>query len=107
VARLIVLVQRPYHLSEEEAERWLRSQAEELARSAEVRRVDVTRLASVSLRFGREWDWLLELYLERGEDAQRAVREPACAGLLADLRVLGMKPSVAVVERTVTVAGPD
>ena len=96
MSRLIVLAQRPYHLSVAEAEEWLRAQVVELAGLGGVLRVDMTRLASASLRFGREWDWLLEVHLDAAVDAQHTLREPACTGLLADLRLLGMRPAVAI-----------
>ena len=100
-----MLVQRPYHLTSEESEEWLRSQAEELARITGVRFVDMTRLASVSLGFGREWDWLLEAHLDADMDPLHTVRDAACAGLLADLRLLGMRPAVVITERTATLEG--
>jgi hypothetical protein len=107
VTRVIVLVQRPYHLTEQESEAWLHSQAAALARVKGVQRVDLTRLAHVSWRFAREWDWLYELYLHPDQDPQQAVLDPVCDGLLADLRLLGMRPSVALAVDTVTVKGAD
>jgi len=106
VARLILLVQHPYHLSTEEAAEWLRTQAEEYSRTSGVRRVRVSRLSSLSLQFGREWDWMFELELE-GEGAPgREVRTEIAAGLLGDLRVLGMRSSVALVEPAAWLEGP-
>jgi hypothetical protein len=96
VSRVLVLVQRPYHLTDQESEQWLHSQAAEFAQLGGVRSVDVVRLESASWKFAREGDWLLELHIERGEHPARILNEPTCVALLADLRVLGMRPSVAV-----------
>ena len=98
-----MLVQRPYHLTSEESEQWLRRQAEMLAAVAGVRGVDMTPLSSASLRFGREWDWLLEIHLQPDVNPHDTVRSNACAGLLADLRLLGMRPAVAIADRTASV----
>jgi hypothetical protein len=97
MSRVLVLVQRPYHLNEEEAERWLSSQADQFAELDGVNRVELTRLESASWKFAREGDWLLELHLEPTASAHRILNGPTCVALLGDLRVLGMRPAVAVV----------
>ena len=99
-ARLLILAQCPHHLRPDEAETWLRSELDELPRDG-VERVELAPLASVSLRFGRHWDWLVELHWASDAAAARALEGPACLTLLGDLRLLGMRPSVAFVsERT-------
>ena len=71
-----------------------------LARMESVRRVEVTRLQSPALRGGRDWEWLVEMYCDDGEDAARAARHEACRDLVADLRLLGMNPSLVLADAT-------
>ena len=42
------------------------------------------------------WDWVCELHLLDGADAGDCLKHPACAEWLGDLRLLGMRPMVAV-----------
>ena len=78
----------------------MREQVALLARMESVRRVEVTRLQAPALRGGRDWEWLIEMYCDRGEDAARAARDDACRDLVADLRLLGMKPSLVLADGT-------
>jgi hypothetical protein len=105
VARLLLFVGRPNALSETEAVRWMREQAAPLARMEPVSRVEVTRLQAPALHGGRDWQWLIEMYCERGEDAARAARDEACRDLVADLRLLGMRPSLVLADGTDPIAG--
>jgi hypothetical protein len=98
MARLLLFVGRPNALSETEAVRWMREQVAPLARMEPVSRLEVTRLQAPALRGGRDWEWLIEMYCERGEDAARAARDPACRDLVADLRLLGMHPSLVLAD---------
>ena len=100
MARLLLFVRRPNALSEKEADRWIRAQVAPLARMESVRRVEMTRLQAPALRGGRDWEWLIEMYCERGEDAARAARDEACRDLVADLRLLGMNPSLVLADGT-------
>jgi hypothetical protein len=94
----LLFVGRPYALSESEEVRWMREQVALLARMESVRRVEVTRLQAPALRGGRDWEWLIEMYCDRGEDAARAARDDACRDLVADLRLLGMNPSLVLAD---------
>jgi hypothetical protein len=105
MARLLLFVQRPSVLSDGEATRWILEQAAPLARIDAVRRADVTRLQAPALRGGRDWQWLIEMYCERGEDAARAARDDACRELVADLRLLGMQPSLILADGTEPLEG--
>jgi hypothetical protein len=100
VARLLLFVGRPSALSETEAVRWMREQVAPLAGMESVRRVEVTRLQAPALRGAKDWQWLIEMHCDRGEDALRAARDEACRDLLADLRLLGMQPSLVVADGT-------
>jgi hypothetical protein len=93
----MIFVQRPRHVSAEEAEDWLRGELEPVAGDG-VRGIELKRLASPGLRFSDTWSWMLELDCRDAEAARRAVEEGPGLLLLADLRLLGMRPSVALVE---------
>jgi hypothetical protein len=102
VARVVILWTRPYHLSAEEADAWTRREAKRLLALDGVERAELTRLESAPLRQTREWDWMLELHLRDGSTAHRCVDEPTCADWLLDLRLLGMHPTVVVVDDSTT-----
>ena len=97
MTRLIVLVGTPYHLRAAEAEEWLRGEASGLATVDRVRCALLSPLASPSLRWGNQWGWLIEIECESPDDADRVVRDGAWTALIGDLRLLGMRPTVAVV----------
>jgi hypothetical protein len=100
IARLMLFVRRPYHLSQEEAERWMRSEAAPLTRSAAVTSVEVSEVRSPGAPGGSDWDWLIEMSFQGADDAARAAREEACRDLIAEMRLLGMHPSLALVDGT-------
>jgi hypothetical protein len=102
VARLVILWTRPYHLSAEEADGWTRREAARLLALEGVERAELTRLDSAPSRHVLEWDWMLDLHLRDGIDARRCVEEQACEDWLLDLRLLGMRPAVVVVEESTT-----
>jgi len=101
----MLFVRRPYHLSEHEADRWMRSQAAALAAARPVKSVELSRLQSPAARSGGDWDWLIEMHLSRAEDALHAAREPVCRDLVGDLRLLGMNPSLLLVDGTRPLVG--
>jgi hypothetical protein len=105
MARLLLFVQRPSVLSEGDATRWMLHQAAPLARIEAVGRVEVARLQAPALRGGRDWQWLIEMHCERAEDAVRAARDGACRDLVADLRLLGMQPSLILADSAEQVEG--
>jgi hypothetical protein len=98
VTRLLVLCARPAHLTGDEADEWLRSEVRELLADHGVTRIDFVLLASASVAWGRQWDYLIEIDLRDGTNPNALVRSPSCAGLLGDLRLLGMRPTVLVVD---------
>ncbi len=98
VTRLLVLCSRPLHLAADDADKWLESELRGLLANDLVARIDFVALASASLAWGRQWDYLLEIDLREGSDPNVVVRSPACSGLLGDLRLLGMRPTVLVAD---------
>jgi DNA-binding transcriptional LysR family regulator len=93
----MIFVEHPRHVSSEEAESWLEGELEPLGGNG-VARVRLRRLRSASLNFGETWAWMVELECRDVEAAREALREGAGLAFLADLRMLGMRPSVALVE---------
>ena len=98
MARLLVLVSPPRRLSVAEAEDWLRQELAPVVRAAGLRSAALCRLASASSGSHQEWGWLVELDFETAGCARGAVREEAWRMLLGDLRLVGMSPTVALVE---------
>jgi len=97
---LLLFARRPYHLSDEEADGWMRGQAASLSDAPGVAGVELSRLKSPSARAGASWDWLIEMHLEHPEDAAGAVRDAVCQDLVADLRLLGMHPRLVLADGT-------
>jgi hypothetical protein len=97
VTRVIILVGTPEHLRAAEAEEWLRGEASALGTADGVRRAVISPLGSPSLRRGNEWGWLIEIDCQDPDGADRVVRDGAWTALMGDLRLLGMRPTVAVV----------
>lgn len=98
VTRLLVLCGRPLHLAADDADRWLESEVRDLVADDLVARIDFISLSSASLAWGRQWDYLLEIHLREGSDPNALVRSAACSGLLGDMRLLGMRPTVLVAD---------
>ena len=97
MARLLIFVQHPRHVSTDEAELWLRSEIGALDADG-VESVALLRLRSPSPRCSDAWGWLVELQCRDDESASAAVKSGPGRDLVADLRLLGMHPSVALVE---------
>ena len=83
----------------------MREQVAPLARMEPVSRVEVTRLQARALRGGRYWLGLDATLVARGAAAARAARDEACRDLVADLRLLGMQPSLVLADGTDPIEG--
>jgi hypothetical protein len=93
VRRLLVLFHDPYHLNAEEARAWVRQEVAGVLGSDGVRRATLTRVGEASSEASGGFGWLLEFDVAPGQNPHGAVRE-----LIADLRLLGMSPLVAVAD---------
>jgi hypothetical protein len=100
IVRLMLFIRRPYHLSEQEGDAWMRAQAAPLAQAATVQSVQVSRLHGPGSPGGGDWDWLIEMHCEDAEAARHAARAKACRDLVADLRLLGMQPRLVLADAT-------
>jgi hypothetical protein len=104
MARLVILWMRPYHLSDEDADTWVRRESARLLALDGIERGELARLQSGSSRQTGVWDWMLELHLREGVDGQACAEHPALAEWLLDLRLLGMRPTIMLVERPTALA---
>jgi hypothetical protein len=83
----------------DEAESWLAGELGPL-RGDGVERVELRRLRSASQNFSPTCAWMIELDCRSSEAASAVVGAGPGMLLLGDLRMLGMHPSVALVEDT-------
>ena len=101
MARLLVTWMQPYHLSRAEARAWLSAETGRLLELPAIARLELTELEAPCDTRGRAWDWLLEVHLVHGREGARCVDEPLFAEWLRDLHLLGMRPAVALADRTI------
>jgi hypothetical protein len=83
----------------------MRKQAASLIHVKAVRSLELSRIDNPALRGGSSWNWLIEMHVDRAEDAVHAARDPACRDLVADLRLLGMHPCLVLADVTQAVEG--
>jgi hypothetical protein len=96
VPRIVLTWDRPLHLDREEADRWLREQLRGLLAVPDVQRVELVPLISPLPAHPRPCEWLCLLHLAEGADVRACLAAAPCAEWLRDLRLLGMRPAVAV-----------
>jgi hypothetical protein len=97
MVRLMLFVSRPYSLPAEEAVGWMLEQAAPLATMG-AERVELVRLGAPGVHGNSDCEWLIEMYYRRVEDAAGAARNGLCRDLVADLRLLGMRPRLVVAD---------
>ena len=96
--RVLVLWNACRGVSPDEDARWVEQESAKLMSCDGVRALRLHQVQSAALRHPRHWDWCLELAVDEPPNA--VVRAPVCAEFLADLRLLGTKPSVLVLPET-------
>lgn len=89
--RLLVLWSAHAGRSRSERERWAREQLPVLRSAPGVHEVWLRRVSPTSPRRGLDWDWAFELCVSHEAVAELCDRG-ACGDLLADMRLLGMRP---------------
>jgi hypothetical protein len=94
--RIVVLWNACHGIPADEDARWVREETAKLATCNGVARLAVHQVASAALRYPRGWDWCLELELADREAPNAFVRRAPCSEFLADLRLLGTRPTVFV-----------
>jgi hypothetical protein len=100
VPRLLVLCRHPYHLHRREAQAWLSEQVETVLHRDELQVATLTQLRSPSSQSSSGGDWLVEFQLHTGASSMALSRGGALAELVADLRLLGMAPMVALADES-------
>jgi hypothetical protein len=95
VPRVVIFGSQPQHLSAAESNAWLCSELGTLRGLPGVESVVLTRVQD-SPRYSRPWAWLCELHLADGADPQACAEHPLCRDWLMDLRLLGMRPALAI-----------
>jgi hypothetical protein len=93
MSRVVITGNRPQHLSAVEAHAWLRSQLAGLRKLPGVESVVLTRVTA------GPWAWICELHLGDGADGRACANHPTCTEWVLDLRLVGMRPAVAILER--------
>jgi hypothetical protein len=97
VPRVLIAGWRPQHLSASEADAWFAAQLRPLRTLPGVERVTMTRVSGTD-RHPRPFDWVCELQLADGADAAACAEHPVCEDWVRDLRLLGMRPALAVLD---------
>jgi hypothetical protein len=92
--RIIVLWNVCHGISREEDAGWVRQEIEKLRRVDGIADVRLREVESAALRHPRAWDWYLELQLGNDNAPNAVVRKPEVDEFLADLRLLGTRPTV-------------
>ena len=94
--RVVVLWNRCHGISADEDAAWVREETAKLAASSGVSRLAVQQVQTAALRHPRAFDWCLELELADEEVPNAVVRRTPCSEFLADLGLLGTRPTVFV-----------
>ena len=97
------LCRHPYHLNREEAQAWLTRELETVVRNDGLDGATLTRLASPSPEWTCDFDWLAEFRGDKGLYLTALGRGGACVELLADMRLLGMAPLIALADTRETI----
>jgi hypothetical protein len=96
--RLVILWTRPAHLSRVEADAWARAEVPGLAAAAGLDGTRVTEVRPAALEHPAAWHWMLELDLPDDDAAGRSLQRGPIADWVRDLRLLGMRPTVLLVD---------
>jgi hypothetical protein len=98
VPRLLLICRHPYHLRREDAQAWLTRELEAVMRRDDLQGARLTRLRNPISQSSSSCEWLVEFRLETGANSRVLMRGAAFSELVADLRLLGMAPMVALAD---------
>jgi hypothetical protein len=96
-SRLLLLWSARVSGSRAELERWAHEQLPALRSARGVHGVSLCRVAPASPRWAVDWDWAFELRVS-GESVDELCDRGACGDLMADMRLLGMRPAALLLE---------
>lgn len=95
--RVVISGAQRSHLSTAEAQTWLRAESARLTSVPGIEAIVLTRAQGACA-------WLCELHLADGADGHSCAEHPVCTEWLMDLRLLGMRPALAVLGNSEQVA---
>ena len=96
--RLLVICRQPYHLRRQDAETWLAQEVETVLRRDKLQGARLTRLRNPTSETSSSCEWLIEFCVETGASSSALGRGGALRELVADLRLLGMQPTVVLAD---------
>ena len=95
--RVLITGLQPQHLTADEAHAWLVSELRVLRSLPDVESVVLTQVTALG-RHPRPWDWVCELHIAEQADGRACAEHPVCSDWVLDLRLLGMRPRLAVLD---------
>jgi hypothetical protein len=98
VPRIVVLWTRPDHLTRGEADAWVQAGTATLDAAPGISNARVGELHSAALEHPARWHWMLELDIADQASVARTLRHGPVADWMRDLRLLGMHPTVMLVD---------
>jgi hypothetical protein len=107
VARILVFWVLPPTMPEVQADAWARTEAERLVDSGRFQAVELVILEPEAGDHFKPHDRLLELRVASTADAHARVGDSELLDLLSDMRMLGMRPGVAIAPEAVPLAVPS
>jgi hypothetical protein len=103
--RLLVCWTAPRHLADGDAREWTDAELKRVLTATGADHARVARLRTASPRHPWPCDWLLEVELATEADVRRCTESPLWPDLLADWRLLGMRPAAMVADTDRVVTG--
>jgi hypothetical protein len=98
VPRIVVLWTRPDHLTREDADAWVQAGTAALDAAPGISNARVGELQSAAAGHPARWHWMLELDVVDEGSVARTLRHGPVADWVRDLRLLGMHPTVMLVD---------
>lgn len=88
---------RPQHLTAEDAHAWLVSELRVMRSLPDIESVVLTQVTPLE-RHPSSCDWVCELHIAEQADGRACVDHPVCSEWMLDLRLLGMRPRLVVLD---------
>jgi hypothetical protein len=93
----MIFVQSPRHVARDEARAWLEEELTALDADG-VDRIQLKRVVNATPAGAESWSWMVQIDCRDVDAAREAVGTGPGQMLLGDLRLLGMRPSLALLE---------
>jgi hypothetical protein len=98
MAELLLLCRHPDRFSPQDAEAWLTQELDWVVRRDNLDGATLTALYNLGEDWTRPFDWLIEFRLSEGSFTAALAPGGGCGELVADFRLLGMTPVVALAD---------